>query len=1686
MRQHFNQKKFTLVTAFLLICIQFTFGSNFSPQFTSTPVTEVEVDSLYTYTIEVSDLNWDDSLIITSAKSLPGWLTLTTRDGNVTTFAGTAGQIGSIDGIGTDARFNSLRGGALDSDGNLYVADFDNKVIRKITPLGVVSTFAGTAGVSGSADGIGAVAEFQSPWGIAIDAGDTLYVTEHDNHTIRKITPARIVTTVAGSAGLSGTTDGTGGAARFNDPAGITIASDGNIYIADEGNHTIRKMTPAGVVTTFAGNSGNSGAQDGTGTTAKFNIPRGIAIDAGDNLYVADYLNHSIRKITSGAVVTTLAGDGAEGNADGTGTSAEFRYPTGIALLGSDLYIADGTNHTLRKITSSGVVTTIAGSAGTSDTTDGIGSSARFNTPFDIISAGGGKFYITEPIENTIRKMENITDLTGTPDSLDGGLYDIILEVTDNTEIKQQTFTIHAYWQNKKPLSADTSVTLLEDLFHLFRYNEFPFTDTNLLDTLNKIMITTLPTAGDLYLDGDLSFTMDSLELITLNQEITVEDIGKLIYQPEPDSNGTPYNTFQYKVSDSTVYSDNSYTMTLNVNPVNDIPIITSTPTTVLNMHTVYTYWITTIDGGDGDDIAISTESELPSWLQLTEAREVTTFVGSPGDSGYVDGSGLTAVFYSPCGVAITESGIMYISDSYNHLIRKIDLLGNVTTFAGQVGTAGFTDGCGTEAQFNSPMGLTVDIEGNVYVADYNNHAIRKITPEGCVSTLAGTGSAGTSDGEYAEFGFPCGVVADDSGNIYVADKGNNTIREVTPEGEVTTIAGTPGDPGYSDGSGAAAEFDTPMGIAIDSNGTLYVADMNNDVIREISTDGTVSTLQDSNGVDATFDSPMGITVNQNDGSIYVTEITNIVTQITNEGGVSVFVGTPGVSGTDDGVGEDAQFSGLGGLAVGPGGFIFIIDKNGHCVKRAAPADGLWGVPTEDEVGDFPIVIEITDGVIDSVIEQEFTISVEFVNTTPVAMDTTVTILENTELLCDVGLFSFADVDTAQSFEKIMITELTGEGTFYLDINGDGLIDIGEHIAPNTEVPVADIPLLKFQPEPDSNGIFYSSCDFKVHDSTSYSDSAYTITINVTPVNDAPTIEYITDTVIIEDTSFVFTKEMFTLTDVDHSYEELTISVIEGTNCSFTGTLVNPTLNFFGDMVLNVEVTDGELTDTVQCTIPVTPVNDAPEIVFPGDTTISEDSLFTFIKSMFSLVDVDNLYEELTISVIAGTNCTFTENTITPTADFSGEMTISIEVTDALLTDTVVIPVAVAPVNDAPTCVSADPQEMIENDSLFCTLEMIVNEIDVDGDSLFVVPIEGEFWTVNESWIIMNENFYGECQVPVRVCDGYLYSDTVIMTVTVIEANEPPVLSEIITYPIIEGDSLVITIEDVLVEDEDEDDEHVLIIEEGDNYTVVDSVIIPDVDFSGEIEVPFVVTDGEDSSEIVVEVIEVRPVDENTAPILALVELPPIEKNDFMTLLTGGVADEVDNFNGVGQKGGNDDGDNYEYVLDIFDAEGDDVRVILGEGENYTTDGATIIPDEDFTGDLIIPVSVTDGVTTSEIQYVKLEVYRKIIDFKKGQVLIEKGGAKVVKSDLARASVDPYLSIWASVDNNDRLAVQIFDPVGNLVSSGSARVNNEMFEYRWYFSNDGQERGGSYVAFLTFFKDGVKTGQQKKMVGIQR
>ena len=538
-----------------------------------------------------------------------------------------------------DLRVFSLRGGVIQAIG------------RAVLPLAALSltcalsaqsnyatpytfkSFAGTVGSPGALDATGAAARFNIPYAIARDGAGNFYVADTNSHTIRKITPGGIVTTLAGLAGAPGSTDGTGGAARFNAPRGVTVDTGGNVYVADTQNSTIRKITPGGLVTTLAGTAGNVGSLDGTGAAAQFRNPWGVAADATGNVFVADTSNNAIRKITTGGVVTTLAGlPGSSGPDDGTGSAARFYGPQGLTIDGAGtLFVADTYNHAIRMVTTDGTVTTLAG--GSSGAGDGTGSAAQFNFPGGVAVDAAGNVWVADTQNGTMRLV--------------------------------------------------------------------------------------------------------------------------------------------------------------------------------------------------------------------TPAGVVTTVAGTAGQFGAVDGTGAAAQFYYSFGVAVDGAGDAYVADSLNSIIRKVTTAGVVTTFAGTA-PYGDGDGTGSAAAFYYPAGTAVDTGGNVYVADTYNHTIRKITAAGVVTTLAGLpGVPGSADGtgSVARFNFPNSVAVDGSGNVYVADSSNCVIRKITPGGDVTTIAGTAGSPGSINGIGPQARFSSAMGIAVDGGGTVYVADTGNHLIRKISSGVVVTTF---------------------------------------------------------------------------------------------------------------------------------------------------------------------------------------------------------------------------------------------------------------------------------------------------------------------------------------------------------------------------------------------------------------------------------------------------------------------------------------------------------------------------------------------------------------------------------------------------------------------------------------------------------------------------------------------------------------------------------------------------------------------------------------------------------------------------------------------------------------------------
>jgi len=322
----------------------------------------------------------------------------------VTTFAGAlSGELGSADGTGTGARFFQPIGIAIDKDGNLYIADTGNNKIRKITPGGVVTTIAGT-GAQGKTNGAAAQATFSAPQGLAVDANGNVYVADTFNSIIRKITPQGVVTTLAGGGNVSTPTNGTGTSASFYNPIGIAIDGNNNLYVADSNHNMIRKITADGVVSTFAG-SGDIGHADGTGTAATFGQPSGIVFDKAGNLYVSEIYNNLIRKITPQAMVTRYAGTNP-GFDNGALNVAAFAQPTSITIDNNgNIYVSDSGN-TLIRLISNNTVSTFAGNTDGAAAQDGPDTKVGFINSLGVVAANNGDIYLID-----LNKIKKITYL---------------------------------------------------------------------------------------------------------------------------------------------------------------------------------------------------------------------------------------------------------------------------------------------------------------------------------------------------------------------------------------------------------------------------------------------------------------------------------------------------------------------------------------------------------------------------------------------------------------------------------------------------------------------------------------------------------------------------------------------------------------------------------------------------------------------------------------------------------------------------------------------------------------------------------------------------------------------------------------------------------------------------------------------------------------------------------------------------------------------------------------------------------------------------------------------------------------------------------------------------------------------------------------------------------------------------
>ncbi len=601
------------------------------------------------------------------------------------------------------------------------------------------------------------------------------------------------------------------------------------MYVADQGNHAIRIVTPAGDVFTLVGTPGVAGSADGIGTNAQFSSPAGIAYSGFGYLFVADTGNDTIRSITAPQgqwTVTTLAGSpGLIGTNDLTGSAARFNSPTGVATLSSSdvVLVTDFGNNTVRIINLAGQVATLAGSPGSSGTNTGPGYATMMNWPAGIAVDGNANFYIAQ------RGNDVITE--GSP--VVGPI--IVNQPDDQTSVPGGSATFSVVAMGVQPITY-----------------QWKLNDQDLPNAVSPSV-----EFDDLELDDTGTITVEVVSpygsLTSSNAQLSVVEPGSFI-------------TWAGSATEAGFADGPGGDARL------DYPAAVATDTNG-NIFVADT----------GNDVI---REIIPSGL--TDCT-VKTIAGSEGVEGFADGAGTNAFFDNPYGIWVDTNGTIFVADSFNYVVRKIKFDGtnwNVTSLAGNPGKSGTNDGAGTDALFGLPYKLAVGPAGNVYVSDYYNYSLRQVTPDGIVSTVDGSeifiGGETAGEGTYG-LSSPTGLTYDGMGNLIVADDDNNQIFRVYTNAmygywDAANYAGEQSDyGGTNDGSQGFARFDAPQDVAGDGHDNYHVADGAN-TIRKIAPDESVSTIggipgmagsSDGTGTNALFNNPLGVVFDPN-GILYV------------------------------------------------------------------------------------------------------------------------------------------------------------------------------------------------------------------------------------------------------------------------------------------------------------------------------------------------------------------------------------------------------------------------------------------------------------------------------------------------------------------------------------------------------------------------------------------------------------------------------------------------------------------------------------------------------------------------------------------------------------------------------------------------------------------------------------------------
>ncbi len=766
---------------------------------------------------------------------------------------------------------------------------------------------------------------FTKPQGIA-SFGTNTYVSDETKNAIFRVDATGVKNNFVGATNnASGLTNGSGTTARFDHPAGLATDAAGNIYVADEFNHCIRIITPGGAVDTFAG-TGSAGFTNGSAlTTARFLFPRGVAV-FGTDVYVADTGNHCIRKI-SGGVVSTVAGTGVEGFANGPAATAQFKSPQDLAVdVSGIIHVADTGNHRIRLI-NSGSVLTLAGT-GIDSHLDGSGSTARFSSPTGIAieQSPGGKIYVCDRGSHRLRSIDSSGQVNTVAGSgAAGALNTVVGQLYPATSASFNQPTGITLNPSGQIMLSDAGNSVLRRISR-GDLPDFVVDPEKLIsgpisgsptETLLRgatYYFRAVATNGRGRAEGTiLSFTTPQSDIVVrLGTSVTAPTIqsGASI-----DFGSTPLSTDLIR----SITIENIGSSALNISSITAsggfVSSVSSLAAIPAASSRTFTVKLNNATANTFSGVLTINSDDLDSG---TITFPLTGKTLAPASLSAVAASNVTAI-------GVTFSATVNPQGSPTDLVFEYSKYSNFTGILEVLTTAGsdqgFSAGCGPEASFDTPSDIAVDQFGNIYVADTGNNRIREIATNGDCTVLAGTGSTGSDNGPGASatFNSPKGVAVDLLGNVYVADTNNHRIRRIATDGQVTTLAGFGSSGAFTDGVLSAARFNQPSGIAVDSAGNLYIADTGNNRIRMISNAGEVTTLASS----FSFNAPANLTIDAV-GTLYVTD----------KGGTSSnrvikfkISQTPTVV-------ASSGFNNPNGISVDAIGNIFVADQGNHRIAR--------------------------------------------------------------------------------------------------------------------------------------------------------------------------------------------------------------------------------------------------------------------------------------------------------------------------------------------------------------------------------------------------------------------------------------------------------------------------------------------------------------------------------------------------------------------------------------------------------------------------------------------------------------------------------------------------------------------------------------------------------------------------------